>query len=102
MLSNDFYVNDLLSGISTIEYAVKVQKEISSLLQMAGLTLRKWASNHSTFLDTLSRELQETQPTLSLDNDDGVTTLVLLWNPKNDQLQFKRSYPDANNKLHSE
>jgi hypothetical protein len=66
-----------------------MQQEISSLLQTAGLTLRKWASNHSTFLDTIPRELQETQSTLSLDNEDGVTTLGLLWNPKKDQLQVK-------------
>jgi len=70
---------------------MNVQKEISSLLQTAGLTLRKWASNHSTFLDTILKELQETQSTLSLDNEDGVTTLGLLWNSKNDQLQVKSS-----------
>jgi len=68
-----------------------VQKEISSLLQTAGFTLRKWASNHSTFLDTIPRELQETQQTLSLDNEDGVTTLGLLWNPTADQQQVKNN-----------
>jgi len=40
-------------------------------------------------LDTIPRELQETQQILSLDNEDGVTTLGLLWNPRNDQLQVK-------------
>jgi hypothetical protein len=90
VLNNDFYVDDLLSGTLTIEDAINMQKEIS-LLQTAGFTLRKWASNHSTFLDTIPKELQETQPTLSLDNEDGVTTLGLLWNPKNDKLQVKSS-----------
>jgi hypothetical protein len=61
VLSNDFYVDDLLSGASTIEDAIKVQQELTSPLQTAGLTLRKWASNHSTFLDTIPKELQETQ-----------------------------------------
>jgi len=60
VLSNDFYIDDLLSGTTTIEDAIKVQQEIS-LLQTAGFTLRKWASNHSTFLDNIPRELQETQ-----------------------------------------
>jgi hypothetical protein len=78
VLSTHFYVDDLLSGTSTIEDAINVQKELSSLLQTAGLTLRKWASNHSTFLDTIPKELQETQPTSPLDNEDGVTTLGLL------------------------
>jgi hypothetical protein len=61
VLSNDFYVDDLLSGTSTIEEAIKMQQEISSLLQTAGLTLRKWASNHTTFFDTIPKELQETR-----------------------------------------
>jgi hypothetical protein len=65
-----------------------VQQELTSLLQTAGLTLRKWASNNSTFLRTIPRELQETQQTFSLENEDGVTTLGLLWNPQ-DQLQVK-------------
>jgi len=74
VLNNDFYVDDLLSGTSTIEDALNVQKELSALLQTAGLTLRKWASNHTAFLDTIPLELQETQSTLSLDNEDGLTT----------------------------
>jgi len=41
MLSNDFNVDDLLSCTSTIEDAIKVQQEISSLLQTAGFTLGK-------------------------------------------------------------
>jgi hypothetical protein len=69
-----------------------LQHYLSSLLQTAGLTLRKWASNNSTFLDTIPKELQETQQTLPLDNEDGVTTLGLLWNPTTDQLQVKHSY----------
>jgi len=91
MLSKDFYFHDLLSGTPTIEDAIKVQQEISSLLRTTGFTLRKWASNNPTFLDNIPRELQETQQTLSLDNKAGFTTLELLWNLTNDQLQVKNN-----------
>jgi len=37
VLSNDFYVDDLLSGTSTIEEAINMQKEISSLLNQQDL-----------------------------------------------------------------
>jgi hypothetical protein len=37
VLSGDFYVDDLLSGASTIAEAIKMLQEISSLLQTAGL-----------------------------------------------------------------
>jgi hypothetical protein len=59
VLSNDFYVDDLISETLTREEALNVQKELSALLQSAGLTLRKWASNHATFLDTIPLELQK-------------------------------------------
>ena len=42
-------------------------------------------------MDNIPRELQEIQQTLSLDNEDGVTTPGLLWNPTNDQLQVKNN-----------
>jgi hypothetical protein len=41
VLSNDFYVDELLNGTSTVKEAIKMQQEISYLLQTAGLTLRK-------------------------------------------------------------
>jgi len=41
VLINDFYVDDLLSGTSTKEDAIKVQQEISSLLQTAVFTFTK-------------------------------------------------------------
>jgi hypothetical protein len=91
VLSNDFYVDDLLSGTSALEEAIEMQQQLTTLLQTAGLQLRKWASNHSSLLDTIPKELQETQ-TLSLDNEDGVTTLGLLWDPTNDQLQVKSNF----------
>jgi hypothetical protein len=73
-----------------VKEAIELQ-ELSSLLQTVGFTLRKWASNHSKFIDTIPEELQETQQTLSLDNEDGVSTLGLHWNPRKDQLQVKNN-----------
>jgi hypothetical protein len=98
VLSNDFYVDDLLSGTSTVKEAIQLQQELSSLLQTAGFTLRKWASNHSEFLDTIPSEMQETQQTLSLDNRDRIPTLGLQWNPKHDYFQVKNnsSFVQAN------
>jgi hypothetical protein len=76
VLGNDFYIDDL-SGASKVKEAIKLQ-DLSSLLQGAGFTVRKWASTHSEFLDTIPLELQETQTTLSLDNDNEIT-LGLQW-----------------------
>jgi len=89
ILSKDFYVDDLLSGTTTTKEAIQLRQELSTLLQTAGFTLRKWASNNQQFLDTIPEELKESQQTLSLDNKDGVSTLGLLWHPSSDQLQVK-------------
>jgi len=61
VLSNDIYIYDLLSGTSIKEELTKVQPELVSLLQTVGFTLRKWASNHPTFLDIIPRQLQKTK-----------------------------------------
>jgi hypothetical protein len=53
VLSNDFYVDDLLSGTSNLQDAIILQQELSTLLQTAGFTLWKWASNHPTFLNNI-------------------------------------------------
>jgi hypothetical protein len=91
VLSNDFYVDDLLSGTSTLEEAFNLHQELTTLLNTAGFTLRKCASNHSSFLYSIPTELQETNQTLSLANDNGVTTLGLLWTPTADQLQVRNN-----------
>jgi hypothetical protein len=94
ILQDDFYVDDVLSGTSTVEEAIEMQCELSTLLATARFPLRKWASNNSTFLDTIPKELRETKQTLSLDNEDGIITLGIQWNTKSDQLQVRNnSFP---------
>jgi hypothetical protein len=64
VLSDDFYVDDLLSGTSTVQGAIEV-RELSTLLDTAGFPLRKWASNNSAFLDTIPEERRETRQTVT-------------------------------------
>ena len=89
VLRSDFYVDDLLSGTSTVQEAIDISQDLSSLLASAGFPLRKWASNNSQFLAIIPTELQETSHTISLDNEDGIPTLGLQWNPSSDQLQVR-------------
>lgn len=89
MLHNDFYVDDLLSGSQTLAEAIQFQKDVSSILQQAGFSLRKWASNNLEHLATIPENLRETQNVLPLDKKDSVSTLGLLWNPTSDQFRVK-------------
>ena len=58
VLSIEFYVDDLLIGTSTLEKAINLQQELSSLLTTVGLTLRKLVSNHPPFLEIIPTELK--------------------------------------------
>jgi hypothetical protein len=58
-IHNDFYVDDLLSGSSTIEEAIHLRDGITSLLQTAGFELRKWASNSEQFLNDIPENSRE-------------------------------------------
>ncbi|XP_076384313.1 uncharacterized protein LOC143262423, partial [Megalopta genalis] len=45
VLKQDFYVDDLITGPPTIQEAISLRKELTSLLNTAGLHIRQWASN---------------------------------------------------------
>jgi hypothetical protein len=66
-MKHDFYVDDFLSGSTTLEEAMQLHDVITTLLQTAGFTLRKWASNSHEFLDAIPEELKESQQSLFLD-----------------------------------
>ena len=99
-IHNDFYVDDLLSGSSTIEEAIHLRDGITSLLQTAGFELRKWASNSEQFLNDIPENSRESQQRLAIDSKDGVSTLGLLWLPQTDQLQERQSR--SHNKHHDQ
>ena len=44
-----------------------------------------------SFMDSIPTQLKETNQTLSLTNDNGVSTLGLLWIPTTDQLQVRNN-----------
>ncbi|XP_076294565.1 uncharacterized protein LOC143215848 [Lasioglossum baleicum] len=55
-LRSDVYMDDVLSGASTIDEALEVQKQLIAALKAGGFTLRKWTSNEPGLLDHLSAE----------------------------------------------
>jgi hypothetical protein len=65
VLSNDFYVDDLLSGTTTLKEAIQLYHDLSTLLQTAGFTLRKWSSNNIKFLNSIPLK------------NEGVTTDII-------------------------
>ena len=47
-ITNDFYVDDLLTGSDTIPDLTNLKSDLGALLAQYGFTLHKWASNEPT------------------------------------------------------
>jgi hypothetical protein len=50
VIERDFYVDDLITGADTVDAAVKMRDQITTLLASSGFELRKFTSNHPDIL----------------------------------------------------
>jgi hypothetical protein len=111
ILTNDMYVDDLMSGSSDVETAKKEVKEILQMSQKACLSLRKWSSNSKDLLQSIPGELLYTftkpssplgvtqesipkEPVPDITNyfvstDNSVKCLGILWDTNTDHFMFR-------------
>ncbi|XP_058827589.1 uncharacterized protein LOC131687515 [Topomyia yanbarensis] len=90
---DDFYVDDFLSGAADVKTAQCIQREVSSMLDSAGFSLKKWASNSVEVLEGVPEEDRAIQPFFDLQDEQSVSTLGLIWEPKTDTFRFKVQLP---------
>ncbi|XP_039297948.1 uncharacterized protein LOC120354644 [Nilaparvata lugens] len=87
-IKEDFYVDDLISGSSSLSSAIELAHQLLTTLNKGNFELRKWLSNSSELLSTIPAHLIETATSrpLSDSNDSVVKALGLIWNSTADQL----------------
>ncbi|XP_062540956.1 uncharacterized protein LOC134208994 [Armigeres subalbatus] len=90
VVRKSFYVDDMLAGSSSAEELKAILKQVTGMVESAGFSLRKWASNSSEVLSDIPLEFHEKTTTLDLDNESSVTTLGLQWDTLRDELRFKQ------------
>ncbi|XP_052901336.1 uncharacterized protein LOC128307495 [Anopheles moucheti] len=95
----DFYVDDLLTGTNELSEAIEMQKQISTMLQSAGLTLKKWASNSPEALHGIPQEDLALQTPREWSTAQFVSTLGLIWEPTEDMIRFRIELPPAASSL---
>ncbi|KAK9502520.1 hypothetical protein O3M35_011289 [Rhynocoris fuscipes] len=99
-LSNEIYVDDLLTGCASISDALHLRQELQELLMAGGFELRKWASNHPTLLQDIPpdhcRQMVSEDPLL-LDRDPIIKILGLGWNPASDNFFYAVRLSEAAN-----
>ena len=83
IILHDFYVDDLLTGASTIDEINKIKQDVSFLLGKYGFVLRKWQFNQPLEVPTTTSIEQ-----LLIADDQSSRTLGLIWNPRVDTLQY--------------
>jgi hypothetical protein len=84
ILLRDFYVDDVLTGADSLETALQIRKELTTILQQAGFELRKFASNNITLLPSNNSSDKFT----SLDMQTQNKTLGVIWEHNTDNIKY--------------
>jgi len=88
VVKSDMYVDDLMSGDSSVQGAIHLQKQITSLVKSGGMEICKWSSNHPEVLNSIPLNMRESKESLSLDSDSSVKALGVVWNTSSDHFMF--------------
>ncbi|XP_065081188.1 uncharacterized protein LOC135703793 [Ochlerotatus camptorhynchus] len=90
ILSKDFYVDDMMSGVDDVQEGIKLCSDIQHLLKGGGFNLRKWSSNCPAVLEKIPEELRDDRTSFELDDSSAtIKTLGLIWEPRLDVFRFK-------------
>ncbi|XP_062713843.1 uncharacterized protein LOC134290680 [Aedes albopictus] len=90
ILSKDFYVDDMMTGVDSVEDGVKLCSDMQQLLKGGGFNLRKWSSNCPAVLEEIPTELKDDRSSFELDDSSAIIkTLGLIWEPRTDVFRFK-------------
>lgn len=101
ILDMDTYVDDIISGCDSLSLAIKIQRDLISILKHSGFELRKWTSNSSDFLSQLSPNECKMDSSLSLNINSLSSSKVLglNWNPSTDEFFFDSPALSLTNKI---
>lgn len=70
-VKRNFYVDDCLKSVSTVNDAIKLASELRELLSCGGFRLTKWLSNSKEVMKTIPAELwANSLHEVNLDQDD--------------------------------
>ena len=56
LLKESLYVDDLITGVNTVEEAIELRREVTEIFQGMKMMIRKWATNSHELLETIPEE----------------------------------------------
>jgi len=88
VITQHFYVDDLLSGGSSVDECYQIYNSLLTHLQPAGFSLRKWCSNSVELIEKIPTACDDPTFVLKLTEEEMVTALGLTWQPETDCFRF--------------
>ena len=91
-LMSNFYVDDCLTSLPTVQEAVQLRADLTELCSKGGFQLTKWVSNDRTVLSTIKEDDKGKDiKSLDLDKDQLPTdrALGLQWSVEDDAFRFE-------------
>ena len=86
---NSFYVDDGLTGADSEEEAMELQKELQTMFDRGGFTLRKWNSSNPAVLQHVPADLKESHSLCALpESTDYSKMLGIEWNTVMDHFRL--------------
>ena len=88
-VKRNFYVDDMLKSLRSVDQAIGFAKEMVSLLDKGGFRLRKFMSNNREVLQAIPPEERASSLDINLDRLPVERALGVIWNVEEDIFCFK-------------
>jgi len=92
-LRRDSYMDDIVSGASTLEETRQLRDQLTQLCMAGGFPLRKWAANHAALLSDIPLEHRAGHTAENFLMTEGQAVLDLRWDSERDQLALSVRSP---------
>lgn len=88
IILNDFYMDDLMTGVESVEEGYKIHTEIKNILAKGGFQLQKWISNSEELLHKIRKSKGDKADEVKIKIDNTTKILGLTWDPRADVFQY--------------
>lgn len=85
-IMQDFYMDDCLTGAETEEEAIKIAKDIQTVLEKSCFPITKWYSNSKKLVEQMAGD---DAAKIIFDNGENTSILGLKWLPKSDEITLR-------------
>ena len=93
------YMDDVMNSVSNVEKSVGLWRNLTKLLGLAGMKIRKWCSNEPDVLRDIPVEDRAGNIRLEDGNMPTIKTLGVLWKSKEDVFTFQLVAPPYDDNL---